>query len=822
MMNCGTFRKKTLVVATSLACTLSARADAQEQQDARIEEVLVTATRRAQSVQDVPYNISAISGDDLVLSGITDIGALVRNVPGITYTDRGVRGTAFNGGIAMRGLSVDDGRLSSPLATAPAVSTYVGETPLFANLRLTDIDRVEVLRGPQGTLYGSGSLGGTLRFIPNLPSFEETEVEIASDVGSTDNAGDLNYSTDLMVNLPLSNSFALRANFGYAEYAGWVDKPRMLTLDDTGTPALADQGDFVGSGPVFRSEDSTNDEETTSARLALRWQPNDRFNATLAYQYQKDESDGSPVRAVSNPEYGEFDTPVLIDEPFEGEINLLALDMEVDLGFATLTSSISTYESEQEFTGELTENYQQFEFYFYAYGAMPRPFIRDDNLNSDEGTVFELRLASQGDGPFDWVVGGFYLDQELRQRNSNSFVGYTDWADACAAADPAGADAGLCGAGTTLGSFKSEIQNPSFWFDGAGPGESPNADAANFPVVRDEAYLIDANASFEDLAIFGELTWNLTDAWQVTGGFRYFDQTFQNDQVGGAVFVDAITRASQDSDVNDTLFKFNTSWDFSDNGMVYLTWSEGFRRGGANALPSAVVSFGELVPTDPGLFEYEPDTVENLELGVKGTIADRFTYSAALFNIDWEDIQLNTLVTPFALSAVVNLGEAQSQGVELEFGGRVTDNLQVNLAYTYVDAELTDADPVASAEAGLDPSVIEGARLPNVSEDTVSLSVQYFQNLDNGMTVIYGVNGFYRSDFDSTIDPVQTETMDSYSLWDGFVTLDADRWSVRLFANNLFNEDGIMFITGLPANGPRRWELMSRPRTIGLGVRYAF
>ncbi|MEM1110671.1 MAG: TonB-dependent receptor [Pseudomonadota bacterium] len=818
MTNGGKFRRNTLVVATGLACAISAQAEAQGE----LEEILVTATRRAQSVQDVPYNISAISGDDLALAGITDLGALVRNVPGITYVDRGVRGTAFNSGLAMRGLSVDDGRLSSPLATAPAVSTYLGETPLFANLRMTDIDRVEVLRGPQGTLYGSGSLGGTLRFIPNLPSLESTEVEIAADVSSTDNADDLNYSTDLLVNLPLGDTLALRANLGYADYAGWIDKPRMLALDGAGSPVLADPGDFLGSGPVFMGEDGTNDEQTTSARLALMWQPSDVFKATLAYQYQKDESDGSPIRAVSFPDYDEYDSPVLVDEPFEGEIDLLALDVEVDLGFATLTTSISTYESEQEFEGELTENYQQFDFYFYAYGAQPRPLVTDSNINSDEGTVVELRLASQGDGPFDWVVGAFYMDQDIRTLNSNSFVGYTAWADACNAADPAGSDEGLCGAGTTFGTFKSEFQNPSFWFDGAGPGEAPNADAANFNVVEDEVYLIDSEANFEDQAIFGELTWNLTDAWQVTGGFRYFDQTFENSQVGGAVFVDAITRASREFEESDTLFKFNTSWDFSDNGMVYLTWSEGFRRGGANALPSAVVSFGELVPTDPGLFNYEPDTVENLEIGIKGSINDRFTYTAALFDVDWEDIQLNTLVTPFALAAVVNLGEARSRGVELEFGGMVTDNLQVNLAYTYVDAELTDPDPVGSAEAGLNPAVIDGARLPNISENTVSVNAQYFQNLDNGMNIIYGLNGFYRSDFDSTIDPTQTETMDSYSLWDGFVTLEAERWSVRLFADNLFNEEGIMYITGLPAQGPRRWELMSRPRTIGVGARYAF
>ncbi|MEM8660650.1 MAG: TonB-dependent receptor, partial [Pseudomonadota bacterium] len=472
-----------------------------------LEEVVVTATRRAQSVQDVPYNISAIDGQQLKRAGITNMSELTKSIPGVSYVDRGVRSGAFSSGLAMRGISMEDGRLSLPLSTAPTVSTYVDETPLYANFYLSDVERVEVLRGPQGTLYGSGSLGGTLRFIHNKPSTEGLEVEASGDISQTENGDGINYTSGLMLNVPLTDTLAVRGNVGYTDNAGWIDAPALYVRDAGGVPELADPADPLSSPGLFQSQDGINSESTMNARVALRWMPTERFSAQLNYHRQKDESDGAPVQAVNLPGYGDYDSPSLLREPYDGDLELTSLELEYDLGFASVTTSLAHYESDQDFNTDATRLYLNFDFYAYSYGAMPRPAFTDYNENNDKSDVAEIRLTSQSEGPFDWVLGLYYMDQKTEVYNENYFPGYTDWADACA-------DAGLfdCGLGTPLGTFN---------LIGLVPGQNPpSAEAVGYQVSYDQNYLMDSRSEFTDKAAYGELTWNITDAWQITGGMR--------------------------------------------------------------------------------------------------------------------------------------------------------------------------------------------------------------------------------------------------------------------------------------------------------------
>lgn len=777
-----------------------------------LEEVVVTATRRAESVQDVPYNISAVAGSELKISGITDIGTLVRNIPGIAYTDRGARSGAFNSGIAMRGISVEDGRLSSPLNTAPAVSTYLGETPLFVNFHLTDLERVEVLRGPQGTLYGSGSLGGTLRFIPNKPSFDGNELEISGSLAKTANSERADDEIDLLANVSVSDSFAIRANIGRSYQAGWIDQANAVQRDGAGAAALQNPADFLNSPAARQRIEGTNDERSVYGRVSARWKPNDWFEAQLSYQKQQDDSDGIPQQAAGDLGLSEYESAALLEEPFESDVDLLSFDTETDLGFATLTTSISRYESEQRSISDSTGLYEAFAFYGYSYGAMPRSLIEDTSINNDEATVAELRLVSNSDGVFNWVAGVFYQDQDTTISNEQFFYGYADWADACFEAGRID-----CGLGTTTGEF-------SLLFP---PGEHPSADAAGLAVVQDQNFISQATANFKDIAIFGELSWYVTDTWQLTFGFRRFDQEFDNEQVNAAFFVDTASRSRQTAKEEDTLFKVNTSWDINDQTMVYATWSEGFRRGGANALPTFVTTFDEFgngtdVPTNPALFSYAPDRITNVELGVKGYITEAVQYTLAVYDIEWEDVQLDTLVTPFQLTAVVNTGTAESRGVELEMNAALSDNLEFGLGYSYVDASLESPDPVGAAEAGLDVDALRGVDLPGVSKNTVSVNLKYYQSLSEGRDLIYGLNGQYRDGYRSRLDPALSNSNDSYQIWDGFIALEMDKTTVRLFVNNLFDEIGVINTQNVNVFGPRRGQLVTRPRSIGLGASYRF
>jgi iron complex outermembrane receptor protein len=215
------------ITAVSAGYALSVSQAVNAQDDGKIEEVIVTATARETSVQDVPYNISAVSGDDISAAQITDQAELMRNVPGVAVVDRGSRNSGVINGIMIRGLNVDSAALGDySVAAAPTVSTYVNSTPVYANFILKDLERVEILRGPQGTLYGSGSLGGTVRYITRSPDTEGNSVDFSSGVSSTTGSDGLNYTADSVVNLALSDTFAIRAAAGLVDDAGSRSHPR--------------------------------------------------------------------------------------------------------------------------------------------------------------------------------------------------------------------------------------------------------------------------------------------------------------------------------------------------------------------------------------------------------------------------------------------------------------------------------------------------------------------------------------------------------------------------------------------------------------------
>ena len=783
--------------------------DAQQQR--KPEVISVSATRRTQSISKVPYNISAVAGELLKQTGVTNLGELTKRIPGISYTDRGARSGAFSTSIAMRGLSLEDGRVSGPLYTAPGVSTYVGETPLFANIRFYDINRVEVLRGPQGTLYGSGSLGGTMRFIPNRPDFMDSEWEISSTIGQTKNGDGFDSELNLVGNLAVADNFALRANFGRSDMAGWIDQPRSYVLGNENQALPLDSNDYLNGEAAFHGKKGINDETSNYGRISALWQVSDEVEALLAYNRQKDQSGGNPARAVDYAGMGKYQTASLIAEPYSGDTTLWSLDVEADLGFATLTTSLSDYQSEQYIDSDQTGAYQAFDFFNDTYGNVPRPLVEDHSISKDAASIVEMRLVSQDDGPFSWVVGGFYMDQTVNIANYQYSRGYADWADACAAAGRED-----CGLGTTTGDF-------SLLFD---PGTHPVADAAGLAVEKDKDFLAASDATFKDTALFAELTYQINDKWQVTGGMRAFKQTFNNEQTNAAFFVDYATRSSQQSEEKDVLFKFNTAYQISEQWMAFVTRSEGFRRGGANALPQSVTLFDDLgngteIATNPNLKAYTPDTVTNLEVGLKGQ-THKHRYSFAAFDIDWQQIQLDALVTPFLLNAVVNAGSATSRGFEAEYNAYIGDNIDLTLGYSYVKAVLDRPDALALGEAGIDAQSIRNRRLPGVPKHTASIDVNYTWELDNDWYLTYGANGNYRSDAQSQLDPATSTETKGYAIFNSYATLESDSWSVRLFINNLLNEQGVIHTPHILPAGPRRNEILSRPRSIGMNFTFRF
>lgn len=777
------FQRSLLSVSIALAGAAMASS---AQASKTLEEVIVTASKRMESVQDIPYNISAITGDSLEAKGITDLTKLARIVPGLAFSDRGARSGLISSGLVIRGINAESARSHSPNSNVAVISTYINETPLFANVRLVDIERVEVLRGPQGTLYGSGSLGGTLRYIQREPDPSGFEARVSAELNAVAEGDDLGWKTDLMVNMPLSDNSAIRLNLGKEYQAGFIDQTRIYVLDDNHLPVLEDPNDILGSPGLYTTNDDANDTDIENARIHLYLETdNGYFN--VSHHYQETLGDGAQKGTIGD----ELNSGSLFPETFSGDSSLTSLDVEYDLGFATLTVNLSSYENDTIGSSDSTGLYELFSFYPTYYGSSPRPLIFDLSTWNEEADIAEIRLNSDTDENYDWAIGFFYMDQDNTIGIEDSYLGYADYANACF-------DAGLpfggvpCGYGSLFGVYAN------------------NGPLAITEENKDLAYISKADNNFKDKAIFGEFVYRLTDEWQVTLGARWFDQKYVSNAIAGLVYVpDLLYGATSVFEESDTLFKFNTSYDLDVDKMLYFTVSEGFRRGGANALGAAA---------DEAVHTYGSDHTTNFELGIKGNIEHFYNYTVAAFYVDWTDIQLNTDCGSLALNCVINAGDAESKGIEAQIEGNVTENLSISGSFTYANAELKSLGPQTDFTS---QSVEAGAQLPQSPEISASWSISYTQPFIDGLEVEYFLGGTYRDETESEISTVSVRT-DAFTLWDAFVSVRSDDWTVRLFVDNMANEIGITGSEDPTRWGPRSRVNISRPRLIGVSGSYTF
>ena len=292
------FNRSTIASAVSAALfvsftsTSTFAAEATSAEKGKIEVIEVTANRRTQSLQEVPYNISAISGDELANAGIIDSADLMRNVAGITVVDRGYRNSGAVNGVIIRGVNVDGGSNGDvALSAVPTVASYINDTPLYANFILKDVEMVEVLRGPQGTLYGSGSLAGTVKYRMNRPDTDDFYGSVSANLGQTEGSDGVNINTDVMLNLPIADNFAVRANVGKIDNDGIVDYTNVYNLLDNsrapngampsagfdpaggfvpsaGYNPPASNGDLATGGNTFRSVKDADTVDITYGRIS--------------------------------------------------------------------------------------------------------------------------------------------------------------------------------------------------------------------------------------------------------------------------------------------------------------------------------------------------------------------------------------------------------------------------------------------------------------------------------------------------------------------------------------------------------------------------
>ncbi|WP_447752315.1 TonB-dependent receptor [Sphingopyxis fribergensis] len=774
--------------APAAAAQTAAQADqAEPETPAANGEIIVTANRREQSVLDVPYNISVIGGDAIAASQTLDNAELFRSIPGATAIDQGPRNGAQFNSIRIRGLNVDDSNFGDyAVASVATVSTYINETPVYANLALVDINRVEVLRGPQGTLYGSGALGGTIKYILQEPKLGRFEGSAAGSATSVRGSGSIGYQVTGIVNLPLGDAFALRLNVQRQDYPGITDYTNLYELDGGGVPVQTGTIFTTGPGSTrYTSKKDADDYASWFARAALRFSPNDNFDATLSYIYQSDHSGGrrQPSGGLdgNGNAYGEFENGAMILEPADRELHLGSLEASVDLGFATLTSATSYYDnrgsSESDNTGFYANSFANF-YYFY-----PRPLYTAERSFGDKALTQEVRLVSNGSHRFDWVLGAYYQDQTRRSSQISDLVGFEDYAAALFGTD-------------------------AF-------------------VSTDNIFTYRRSDKFKDLALFGELTFNITDRFRVTGGARYFSnksdvttfvRTGAYNSIAGSV---TTPFESKDSDV---LFKVNGSFDFGDNDLLYATVSEGYRRGGNNGVP-IIGRFAN----DPAFLTYSADNVTNYEVGVKGRILDGVQYDLSLYNIDWRNPQFNTSAPVGSYFVVLNGDRARTRGLEAQLSGRLGSRFGYALGYAYVDAEVRKSfsDPLGNIIA------TAGAPLPGIPKHALTIAGDYTVPISNKLSGVFRFDGFYQSSTQNVLDQTVSDSrkFGAFSVWDLTATLASDRWSLSLFMKNLFDNRGVTGAFTGDAFGPNPTAefygsnartFITLPRTFGLAGRVSF
>jgi iron complex outermembrane receptor protein len=775
-----------------------------------LQEIIVTASRRATTVEEIPYNITAISGDALDRAGITDFAELANQVAGFNYEDRGPR---FAGSTVpiMRGINGSNTERPGIVVEQMPVAIYLGNSPEVGYLPIMDIDRVEVLRGPQGTLYGAGSLGGAIRLIPKSPALNQWSGTVEASAGDTAHSSDAGYHGFVMLNVPLGPIAALRVWGRYEHQPGFIDQFGIMARQGdliTGVPVLANPGDVANSQAVYYSKRGANFDDISSGRASVLLQPSEALRVEFAWN-------GSYVRGVNspqdNPTYaggaapwdpritfpatGNYQIVYSTLAPYFRHTNLSTLDASYDAGFATV-SSTTAYAETAAITGQdadagifgLPATYRS---YYTGNPINPR-FVGTTNYTDTEHRFTqELRLVSKSGEHFDYVVGAFY-EHDTRRLVWDIY-------------EP----------GTTAQSIAS---------GGLYVNTSPDGETFNEHAPQE----------FNEGALYGELTWHLSQRWQVTAGGRQFHDTFTQNQNFYSYIIGQSGGNNSSNSNSDHIFKLNTSYEFMDDHRAYATFSQGFRRGGVNAFP--LTGFYQ---ESPAILSYKPDTTDNYEIGVKGVFENGLRYSTDFYYINWKDPQIG-VSTPNTWPVAINGKSAVSKGLELEIHTPLlVKNLELMFAYSYTDAKLTQSFCLpggngtgTTGPSGFFPCGIEGLngeRLPGTTDNDGSATLSYSQPLSTGRKIIYTITESYRgSSLNNLVTVVNNAvppiTLGGYALLSASISATmTDHLRMGLFGSNLLDKRAVV---GAPQREvPSLGDLaniysINRPREVSLRMSY--
>jgi outer membrane receptor protein involved in Fe transport len=702
-----------------------------------LEQVIVTARKRSENLQDIPQSVQAITETELTRGDVNGIDDAVRLIPSLSYVSYGPGTTK----LIFRGVA--DSSVSF-IADASA-ALYLDEQPLTQNsqnpdVQMIDIARVEALSGPQGSLYGSSAQSGTLRIITNAPDPTQFEASVGSSVRSGPES-EMSYEIDAVLNLPLKeDKVALRLVGFDARDGGFIDN--VLGTSGGGTKTNADVAD-----------DDFNRVDWSGGRATLLWNINDAWQLQTGAVFQYLDANSWQTYDAN---FGDLEVIRFHDEPHKDDWQQFHVTVQGDLGFADLISSSSYFTRDIEYSFDTTA----YNFYLrtitlgyyasYDFGPDPTGF----SFNDQETRRFaqEFRLSHAGER-IQWIAGLFYErfhDQWNYDINIDNYEG-----------DPS---AGI-------------PPTPSFmyWDDlyyDVFPGSTGNV-----------SYNENNKTITTQYAVFGEVTFDFNEKWSMTTGGRWFDskrdRTYFQEIPNNHIAVSDNPIAT----LRDFAPKLSFRYRFDDERMMYVLYSQGFRNGGANVLRPR----SQLART------YEPDFLDNYELGLKSRWADgRVQINATAYHMVWKDYQVE-VVDPGPLYAVgvENVGNAEINGLELDTVFAPTQSLEIGANANFLSSEATSTNLLVGTP--------DGARLPNTPEFKAGVYAEYTWPMQivsgSGFVhVSYSYTGDQLNDIDQTLagaDPPLR--MAPVQVTDLNIGIEGDTWDLSFSVDNVFDERGQIY-----------------------------
>lgn len=760
--------------AATLASTLPFASFAQTSSDSGIsglEEVVVTAQKREQRLQDVPMSVTAIGGKQLEQQGIAQFQDLLRSVPGVSFAGTEPGQSRY----AIRGISTE--------ASSPTVGVYLDDISLvsiFTNFSgafdpaFFDFERVEVLKGPQGTLYGGSAMGGAIKYVTRRPVFDQTTFDTAAGF-STTRGGDPSYEAEGVANIPLiDGKLALRGGVLYRETGGYIDNVPNGTTQSWTRSATQPPAPFE---PVSNSTLSTysaddfNDRELLALRLAAKFAATDDIEIIPAVFYQRSDKANPDSYFTNLPD---FTTSYRFKQPTVDETGVYSITAAVGLGAVDLTS-ITAYSTRKIGWDR--------DYSLFIGNLVPAFGVLNSYNTSDTTTktfTQEVRLSSApNSGRLQWVAGLFYADQRDQLLQTVTTVGIDD----------------AIGLGT------------------------------------DVTYFGDQKTDGEQYAAFGDITYSVLPQLDVTVGLRYFEAkatvngNFDGLFNGGPSAVDG--KKSKDTGFTP---KVSLSYRVTDDNLLYTSASKGFRQGGPNRFntssPLCAPDF-ERLGIDRVPDSYESDSLWTYEVGSKNQLADRTTtLNAAVYYTKWDEIQQQVNLPTCGFQFVGNVGAAEVKGAELAIESAVTDWLSLGGTASYTDTEITESAPGVSAQVGqpvLDTPEWSGNVYGDLNfnigtELRASLRAEY-QYRDSSLRQFDTTAIVSYPDGSTAALPLTTQVQQSYDLVNLNFTIFRDRWQYRAYVNNVL--DDAPYISFDRGSGESSVTTI-RPRTIGIGVRVGF